>query len=307
MTRALLLADLVALLLAALVALLLAGAAQAAGGLTVTHATVAPETGVVRLTVTCAATRARCRGVLSMTSEYDGPVTESRRVRLVPRRPTRVALPLAPGGLAAAGADGVETWGYVDLQPARGSALEQQVDLAPVLTCRSGMTLASTAQTRVFEQEGFGVYACRRPSGTPAFVVETTDDSLETVAIADVVIAGPYVAYVELDSYKCFAASVAEFDVSRRRIVRERSAFEDDEPSANCQGTLPILGLVLRPSGSFAWVEGRAGAYAVRSADASGTRTIGTGAAIDGASLALGGDDAVTWLDGDVPGSGPLR
>jgi len=306
MSRALLLAGLLALALAAALAPT-AGAAPTPGALAVSHATVAPESGVVRLTVTCSGTRARCRGVLSMESEYDGPVTRSRRVRLVPRRATRVTLRLAPGGLAAAGSDGVETWGYVRLQPARGAALERQVDLEPELTCRSGTTLASTAQTRVFEQEGFGVFACRRPSGTPAFVVQPTEDDLQSVEVADVTIAGPYVAYVELDSYKCFAASVAEFDLRARRIVRERSSAEDDRPSANCSGTLPILGLVLRPSGAFAWVEGYAGAYAVRSVDAAGTHALGTGAAIDGASLALSGDDAVTWLDGGVRGSGPLR
>jgi hypothetical protein len=302
MLRALVIVSLAAALSAAAFA-----EAARASALAVSKAVADPDAGVVHLTATCWSTRARCRGVLSMDSEYDGPVTKPRAVRLVPRRRTRVTLRLAPSGLAAAGASGGDVYGYVRLQPAKGDAMRtEQITLALKLSCRSGTTLASTTQTRVFQQEGFGVYACHRPAGRPAFVETTFESDMDSTDVYDVRIAEPYVAYVTVESYKCDAYAIGVYDLGSRQVVMRRDSSVDDAPSANCQGTLPIDGLVLRPSGAFAWVEGRQGAYAVRGVDRTGTHTIGTGTSVEGSSLRLAGPDSVAWLDDGRQQLGPL-
>lgn len=178
-------------------------------------------------------------------------------------------------------------------------------------SCRSGATLATSATTRVFRLQGFGLYVCSSLARTTAPLNITTEDLGPFGAMAtNVTTAGPYIAYTFLGGGKCPTGVVTRFDVRNQEDMRRhQSRNAVDGPANGCTGTSKIVRLVLQASGAIAWTEaaGNDGQVAVRAVDAAGQEvTLDREGDIDATSLLLADAHAVTWRRGAAVITAPL-
>ncbi|HEY4097100.1 MAG TPA: hypothetical protein VGM33_16380 [Baekduia sp.] len=240
--------------------------------LQIVRTTLHPDQREVVMTVRCRASKARCAGILRVAISDVDPLTAPMRVRLAPGHARQLSLRLRADGLHRMAENGPKPSGTVTLS-ARGRRLSGSFALRASPTCRTGPTLATSPQVRVFRLLGFGVYGCLRPAGRPVRVAVEDDEFLFPTVVDVVATAGRYVALEIGYSAKCTFNEIVLFDVRARRVARRSFTGNTFDSGANtCAGTTPAVALLVRPSGAMAWSEaaGDDGAVTIRSVDAAG-------------------------------------
>lgn len=302
LVRALLLLFLTALIVPA------AGAAAARPLLGAEKARISDDRRTLTIELRCLAPRRACRG--NLTALADKPVTVPKRVRLVPRRRTRIALRLRADAIArlrAANYDGVGI--TLVLRPRDAPPLYAEfVSYTGAIRCANGVTLAASAQVRVFRDGPFGVHACLAGDDAPVALSEKSD-GIFVDRVSGAATGGDMVALSTGSGHRCSESTVTVYDVrARRRGASIGSSTTYTSDANGCTGTMPIRALVVRPSGAVAWTEeaGDDGRHVVRVLDAAGDRRVDAAADVDPRSLRSLDDARITWTRGGEPRTAPL-
>lgn len=271
-------------------------------------ARISDDRRTITLEVRCLAPRGACRGTLS--AHADKPVTVPRRVRLVPRRRTRIALRLRADAMAllkAANSDG-EGITLVLRPRGRQPLYAEFVSYTGAVRCRNGVTLAASAQVRVFRDGPFGVHACMAGSDAPVALNEKSGGIVvDRVGVAAT--GGEMVALSTTSGHRCLESRVTVHDLStRRRVASVRSSTTSTSDAHGCWGTGFIRAIVVRASGAVAWTEqaGDDGLNVVRVLDAAGDRRLDAAADVDPRSLRSLDATTITWTRGGQAQTAPL-
>jgi hypothetical protein len=268
--------------------------------LEVLRTTLHPDERTIVMTVRCRAPKARCSGILRVDIGDVDPLTAPVRVRLVPGHTRHLNLRLRANGLHRVAEQGPEQVGTVTLST-RGRHLSGFFALSASPTCRTGATLTTSPEVRVFRLLGFGVYGCLRPAGRPVLIA-AEDASIFSSGVELVAAAGGYVAVAIRFSDKCSSSTIVLYNVRARRVAGMVSTANTvDGPANGCTGTSPVVALLVRPSGAMAWSEaaGDDGNVTIRSVDPSGrTQTFDSAADIDAESLQAIDASSVRWTHG---------
>ena len=176
--------------------------------------------------------------------------------------------------------------------------------------CRQGAAIARNGKALVFAQR-WGLYGCLRSDMRVQHVFSgEPKQSLAGASYASPVVYGTLVAYGITGGWKCGSYSVVLYDLKLRKTVQQVPAgTANRESSANgCEdsGTGPVRSIDLWANGTMAFIAGRPGGYEVGVVDATGMRSIASGADID--PLSIGRTrDSVTWWQAGTQHTAPIH
>jgi hypothetical protein len=178
-------------------------------------------------------------------------------------------------------------------------------------TPHGSKTIAANTQLRVFTFRKSGsdttnLYACRLKNRKRFLLASAEEAGGTGTSVSLVRVAGRFVAWDSQpfdDSqrynpdFQGFPSSVNALDTGSGQ--RRTAPATTGNPAAST-----VTGLVLKPSGAFAWI-GSAATLEVHRYDAAGDTLVDSGADVDPASLAAGSAQ-LYWTRGGAPHSAPF-
>lgn len=267
-----------------------------------------PDQREFRVTIRCNASARLCAGRLHYENVDEEPLAVAQKVRLTPHRATRLTLRQAAGGVTALAHETDEKFGQARIGADSGRVVEGSSDIVARPSCTTGTTLAADGATRIFRLAGFGMFSCRPASAAPPVPIAGEVNTLISIEISDVRLAGDYLAFVSSNSFKCFTTNLYLYDLSRHEVIAEGSTgIGTDDLAQGCENGGVVDRLVLTPAGSLAWILTEATGPSVHTLVAGRQTTVDTSPSIDTHSLALTvPPGAVTWLRDGTLQTAPL-